>query len=88
MIGGGEVFNGDGGTGGAGKFGQHGTQIIKGALEGDVLQFESGFPANRPELCLGGLDGGTTDVKIPFQLWEPVGRNFQAPNFLIVFKIG
>ena len=49
MIGCGEVFDGNGGSSGAGEFGEHRAKIVEGAVKGYVFQFESGFPTDGPE---------------------------------------
>ena len=66
MIGGGEVFYGDGGASGAGELGEHRAKIVEGAVKGYIFQFESGFPTDGPEFGLGWLDGGTTDKEVFF----------------------
>ena len=66
MIGGGEVFDRDGGVSGAGELGEHLAKLIEGAVKGYVFQFESGFPTDGPEFGLRGLDRGTTDVEVFF----------------------
>ena len=64
MIGGGEVFDGDGCTSGAGEFGEHCAKIVQRAVKGYVFQSESGLPTDGPEFGLRGLDRGTTDVEV------------------------
>jgi len=88
MIGGGEVFDGDGGASGAGKFGQHGAQFIEGAVKGDIFQFEGGFPTDGPEFGWSGLDSGAADEEVLFEVWEPKGGDFESYDFLVVFEIG
>ena len=82
------MFDSDRGAGGAGKFGQQGSQFLEGALEGDMFQFEGGFPSDGPEFCLGGFDGGSADEEVLFEVWDPMGGDFEASDFLIVFEIG
>lgn len=64
MIGGGEVFDGNGGSSGAGELGKHRPKIVEGTVKGYVFQSESGFPADGPEFGLGWLDRGTTDIEV------------------------
>ena len=66
MISGGEVFDGNGGSSGAGELGEHRPKIVEGAVKGYVFQFESGFPTDGPEFRLRGLNGSATDVEILF----------------------
>jgi len=66
MIGGGEVFDSDGGASGAGQFGKQRAKFPEGSVKGHVFQFKSGFPTDGPEFGLGGLDRGTTDVEVFF----------------------
>ena len=66
MIGGGEVFDGNGGSSGAGEFGEHYAKIVEGAVKGYVFKFESGFPTDGPEFGLGRLDGGAADEEVFF----------------------
>ena len=66
MICGGEVFEGHGGSSGAGEFGEHCAKILERSVKSYVFQFESGFPTDGPEFGLGGLDRRSTDEEVFF----------------------
>ena len=66
MIGGGEVFDGDGGASGPGELGEYRAKIVERAVKGYVFKSERWFPTDGPEFGLGWLDGGAADEEVFF----------------------